>query len=771
MQEIGRRKSIAISVRAHLPRVSRVFALLVIVIGIVFVSVSYYRRRNHKPFVLLPGAPELSKEVTGVFNGYEQRIMKGDRLYMWLKASKDVTFSDGHHELEDVHLEIYPPTGDKPDQIVAQRSIYDQKNGLVSFVGDVQITTRENLKAKTETLVYNENSGVAETNDPISFERDNVSGSATGGNLNSKNKHLELRSNVEITVVPERNKDGAPRPAARPGPVTIHSAHAVFDQLSLSLLFAGGATAEQGQDVMSGDNLAGTLDERKKLRKIEARGNSYLRSMTEGHAAEVHSTDMDFFLNGDQQLEKAVASQNVKARSLNSESQMELVGANTVESNFQAEKDHSFLKEMRTEGRSVVTLAAPESQASNPRAANKRLTADTMHLFWRTTGRDLERAEAIGNAELFVDPVLKNAIAERKTVTAPRFDCNFYEGGNLAHNFIATGGAKAVIDPLQPTPQRGTRTLTSQKMTTLFVRETQDVDRFDAQGDAKFGELDRNGTAANATYTSADGMVRLRGGEPTVWDSRARNKALEIDSDTLSDVSYCRGKTATTYYSQEQTNGATPFSKTKSPVYIVADRGEFHHSTGVAIYTGDARAWQDDNFVRADKLTIFRDSKRMEGEGHIQSALYQARRKRPDNSSEVVPVFATSDRMFYSDPDRLLHYEGHADIKQGTDRMTSHLADVYLQKEGNEVEKTIAQQDVVVTQPARRGTGAWALYTAADDTVVLTGTPARFEDVQQGNTEGGRLTVYMSENRVVADDTRGLQSAGRVRSTHHVRKH
>ena len=98
----------------------------------------------------------------------------------------------------------------------------------------------------------------------------------------------------------------------------------------------------------------------------------------------------------------------------------------------------------------------------------------------------------------------------------------------------------------------------------------------DAQGDAKFNENDRNGVASNISYTAADNTVRLRGGEPTVWDSRARTKAIELDSDLTNNVSYSRGKTATTYYSQEQTNGATPFSKVKSPVYIVGDRGEFH---------------------------------------------------------------------------------------------------------------------------------------------------------------------------------------------------
>ena len=110
------------------------------------------------------------------------------------------------------------------------------------------------------------------------------------------------------------------------------------------------------------------------------------------------------------------------------------------------------------------------------------------------------------------------------------------------------------------------------------------------------------------------------------------------------------------------------------------------------------------------------------------------------------------------------------DIKQGTDRVNSGVADVYLSKESNEVDKTIAQGNVVLTQPGKRGTGNWLQYTAADDVAVLKGNPARVEDVEQGSTEGARLTVYMRENRVVADDSRGSQSTGRVRSVHRIKK-
>lgn len=772
VQEIKRRRAVAIGLRARLPLVTRMLALFVLIAGIIFVAVSYYRLRNIERWKMRPGAAELSKEETGRIEGYDQRVTKEGHLFLWLRAAREITFADGHHELENVNLTIYSSApSDKPDQITANRAIYDQKASLISFLGHVKVETKDALKVNTESILYNQTTEVGQTDVAVSFSRENVSGHSVGAVVDSKNKRLELRKDVEITVAPEVPKDAKAKPTStRSRPVTIHAAHALFEQANMNLSFSGGVTAEQERDIMSGDTMNAFLNQQKRLQRVEVRGNSYLRSMDPGRAAEIHSVDMDFWFDDDQRLKTAAARTDTRARSLDADSEMQINGAKLLEANFQAVGDQSLLQRIYAGGRSIVNLSAPKSRANDPRASNKRLTADEIKLEWRATGKDLQHAEAVGNAELYVEPAINNAKAARQTVTGPRFDCDFFEAGNLARTCtVSGGGAKAVIDPVQPAEKRGPRTITSEKLATTFVRETQETERMEAQGNAKFNELDRNGTAATVVYTAADEMVRLRGGDPTVWDSRARSKAVEMDSDLKNDISYSRGKTATTYYSQEQTNGATPFAKVKSPVYIVSDRGEFRHDEGVATYTGDARAWQDDNFVRADKLTIYVNEKRMTGTGRVQSALYSAKR-REKGVSTTVPVFATADSMRYSDPDRILHYEGNVDIRQATDRITSGVADVYLTKESNEVDNTIAERKVVLTQPGRTGTGDWMQYTAVDDVAVLKGNPARVDDVEQGTVEGGRLTVNLREGRVVADDTRGPQSGGRVRSTHKIKK-
>src|SRR5256885_13886577 len=126
MQAVTRKKRItAVDLRARVPAIARGLALFLLIGGAIFVGVSYYKMRNNTLFRMVPKTPELSKEIVAVTTGYEQRITKNDRLYLWLRAARDVTYADGHHELEQINAQVFPATGDKPDQYIADRALYD----------------------------------------------------------------------------------------------------------------------------------------------------------------------------------------------------------------------------------------------------------------------------------------------------------------------------------------------------------------------------------------------------------------------------------------------------------------------------------------------------------------------------------------------------------------------------------------------------------------------------------------------------------------------
>src|SRR6185436_850388 len=147
---------------------------------------------------------------------------------------------------------------------------------------------------------------------------------------------------------------------------------------------------------------------------------------------------------------------------------------------------------MKADGRSTIQLNVPDGTQD---AANKRLTADSVNVAFNDNGKDIRHADAVGNAELYVEP-LKPAIQNYKTtIYAPRFDCEFYPAGNNARECIGAQKTKTVRVPTVASDNRGTQTLLADKLTANFSEGTKDVETLQATGDAKFSELDRNALA------------------------------------------------------------------------------------------------------------------------------------------------------------------------------------------------------------------------------------------------------------------------------------
>jgi lipopolysaccharide transport protein LptA len=309
--------------------------------------------------------------------------------------------------------------------------------------------------------------------------------------------------------------------------------------------------------------------------------------------------------------------------------------------------------------------------------------------------------------------------------------------------------------------------LLSDQLTASFSQASNDVERLDASGNAKFTELDRTTIASTMSYNSSDETIRLRGGEPTTWDSSSRARAKEIDWDTKNARSYLRGGVSTTYYNRKQMGDAVPFASSDKPVFITAEAAEFDHAAQAGLYTGNARGWQDSNFVRADKIFIRQREGQLTAEGSVQSGLYNAKVKRNAKES-TLPVFASAAGLNYDRDARVLRYRGNVDIRQGTDRVTAESADVFLDG-NNEVSRTVAETSVIMTQPGRRAVGDWAQYTAESETAVLRGNPATVNDAENGSSQGSELTFNMRDHRVLGEGKTKQNTNTRTKSVYKVK--
>ena len=545
----------------------------------------------------------------------------------------------------------------------------------------------------------------------------------------------------------------------------IKAVEAVYEQGALKLSLNGNAEITQGNDYLKGDAINADLFADKKVKFAVVRGNGYVRQATAERTTTITAPELNAAWGENRQLATAnTIGQSMAQLDPNAAADYSLVTLAAPRAIHVVFKGEGLLQSVLTEGRTTIQLDAANKDAD---AANKRVTADSVNTVFYDNGKDIRRAEAVGNAELFIEPLKASATAYRTTVNAPRFDCDFYPTGNNAKNCVGGKKTKTVRVPTVASANRGTQTLVADQLNAVFNQATKDVEILDANGNAKFSELDRAAISSQMTFTQADGTVRLRGGEPTAWDAGSRAKAKEIDWNTNAKKSYLRGGVSTTYYTRKTTGNAAPFASADKPVFVTSENAEFDHEAETATYTGNARGWQDNNYVRGDRLFIMNKQGKFNAEGNVQSVLYDAKQTQKGKASSV-PVFASSKTMDFDRDKRLLQYRTNVDIRQGTDRITSGSADVYLD-ENNEVTKTIAETAVVMTQPGRKAVGDWAQYTAADEIAIIRGNPASVNDSESGGSTGNEIMVYMRENRFVGSGTTKPNTNGRVRSVYKVK--
>jgi lipopolysaccharide export system protein LptA len=124
--------------------------------------------------------------------------------------------------------------------------------------------------------------------------------------------------------------------------------------------------------------------------------------------------------------------------------------------------------------------------------------------------------------------------------------------------------------------------------------------------------------------------------------------------------------------------------------------------------------------------------------------------------------------MLYLRNESHIRYQSDVDMRQGTDRITAGLADVFLDAD-NSLSRTVAQNNVVITQPNRKATGDFAQYDAIAETVILKGNPARFSDSESGSTSGKTLSVDLKTKRAINNGSETKNGSGRIRSVYKVK--
>jgi lipopolysaccharide export system protein LptA len=290
-------------------------------------------------------------------------------------------------------------------------------------------------------------------------------------------------------------------------------------------------------------------------------------------------------------------------------------------------------------------------------------------------------------------------------------------------------------------------------------------------------------------------------GSPRVIDGSMATTAMTIRINRATGDALADGDVKSTYSDlKEQPNGALLASS--SPIHVTAKTMTAQNNSGVALYTGNARLWQDANVVEAPSIQFERERRFVTAQGTtIQPAqtilvqrenpqeenapteasppransanMPQTKTKDQDRAQESAlgkasPIAITALKLTYADSERKVHYEGGVFAKGVDFTAKAKSADAYLRPRSEtssnqsvdatnpgQLDHMVAYDDVLLTQPDREADGQKLVYTASDDKFVLTGGPPTglpsIFDAKQGKITGVSLTFFRTDDRVLVE--------------------
>ncbi|MGO9862816.1 MAG: LptA/OstA family protein [Terriglobales bacterium] len=782
-------------------RLRRWFALGAILMIATVAGMYFYAQWRVRQLVhVIPAKIGIDIQQTAEGYSYSQSV-EGRTLFT-VSASKEVQFKGGGRvELHNVKIVVYGKDASRFDRISGDDFEYDPASGDVNAKGTALIDleanpegmrhsdqsppeqTRQPIHLETNGFVFNNKTGDASAAGKVVFQTPQASGSAVGLEYVAKTGTMRLLSAVEVTV----NRQQSMQLNADRGVITKQPRQVVLVEARM---------AREGERLQS-DYATFFLRDDNTVDRIFASGD--VRS--EFHGGKSSSSDVQgssdraemWLIGARNELTTAILSGNVQLASLGAQPAEASAGRVTLHfagspSGQQILKtahaeDGVRLAQKSSQSGAVVASPALLPASAKGGAQDIEMTAPVMD-FMVKDGRLLESAETSGPPQIVITQPGSN---QKTVVTAAKFTAKFTEKNRLAtlhgepdakivsgmidsgKNAASTMAANTMVATKSGgTPAQADRVSTSQMLDVVFLPEG-GVSSITQSGGLAYFDGTEKAWAQRGEYTVADQMLVLTG-SPRVVDNGMTTTAQTMRMNRATGDAIAEGNVKSTYSDLKAQPGGGMLASS-DPIHVSSHSMTAHRasSSAVALYTGDARLWQNANVVEAPTLQFDRDHRSLIAQGEAPGAT-QGRvaqpvstvLAQPDKDGKVTPVHITSARLNYADTERKIFLDGGVTAKGPDATMTAQQMTVFLLPRSQspaaagpgtpgQVERIVAEQKVVITQPARRATGERLVYTSADDKFVLTGGSPSIFDAERRKITGDSLTFFRHDDRVLVE--------------------
>ena len=763
--------------------------LVAVVAGFVW----YGQRASRLWFKALP--KKLGMHIVQETDHFTYSQSSAGKTVFTVRAAKEVQRDDGKVRLFDAGIDLFGRQDGKADKIHGAEFEFDQKAGLLTAVGDVYIDLAapesKNGKAagadddarmvhvKTSGLVFNQKERSAATDQRVEFQTAGLTGTGVGADYESATRRVVLRSDVHVSGL----RNGRP--------VVLTAANAVMDRVGnvLNLLgakYVAGAAPGPANGLASGrseslaaDEAVVRLEPDGTPERVDAEGHVVLASVgkgaatgdrlevelnDEGQARAGHLWGHVVYRQVDDRKETRGAAEDVRVGfdGAGRPQHAVLTGAVEMEEKTVAAgralrggkvelalservKGKVEVEQMTATGAASLRLA----EAGEKGRTATDVSADTLVArFAPGVGEEAERVTGMtGTGHTVVHQV--GVTGAEETSAGDALEASFTSDGKGIERAVQRGGVKTV------------------RVIPAHV----------GAGGKKVAATTEHAAADVASFDGAANKLVLTGGVQV---------ADETSSLTADQVGLDRGTGDATATGNVRVSYAAADGKGE-PLHVVAQSAVERKASSSADFFGvpgrPARMWQGLSQVEAPVLHFANDAagKRMVANGGdgVRAVLVQDSGKGRGAAARI-----TGKQMTYSEATREVVFDGPVRVEDQGAVMVAREATAYLAAPSagagavaagpggfpaGRVDHMVATGAVEVDEPGRRATGERLVYTAADQTFVMTGTkaaPPKVVDESEGTVTGGMVRFRQGEKAVmVTGDAPGAgTTGGRVHS-------
>jgi lipopolysaccharide export system protein LptA len=287
--------------------------------------------------------------------------------------------------------------------------------------------------------------------------------------------------------------------------------------------------------------------------------------------------------------------------------------------------------------------------------------------------------------------------------------------------------------------------------------------RFD--GAVRFEEGQTRASSGKARYLVDRGRIELdevdrtTGQSPRATDGRVAINAGHIEITT--DPRRITAQRDVRSIMQPAPKGAAPAAgapvqrsgmfRQDEPVYAASGSLDYDSTARVAVYTAEApaqaRLWQGDTTVQADRLTVDDATGNLAGKGKVATTLIIEEQDAKTGALERTTSIGSADDFLYEDAARKATYTGSAHVSGSQGDLQAGRIELFLAAAENQLDRLEAQTSVSMIDPTRKVRGDRLTFTAAEGRYVVVGSPVKIEsDCRE--TTGRTLTFYRATNNI-----------------------